>query len=960
MKKQRTIALYLWATVMLSQRNFFAKHEQSSLQGLLEDVYREQKESSSRLQEVIQQKAEEQEKKLALKTDELKNVADKHYEILREEAQAQIATIKKVAQEGIGAVTQAVEEKSQKIRKELNNSIKTLHVEAAEQVFDLLNKSDEQLFEKRRQARERALARISPSAIGLQSLSSWKSKTAQECNQSLTMLKSIVLDGEESSISKDFIDEFSSYQRWFDLSLHSTHSPQDPTYQEILRKKERLDDVTSMQKKADLILERSLNDGTITQEQYKKIRLLVLYDLNSHYAYRRKKLSTEDIAALVNHIIRTKKDTLGQTFAIIPEPSLPKNKEKNKNQEKKIQESINNNSVQALELTRLPETSSLDNLELKAQFIEEKQKTEQELQLLKLQAENTEKKLTEEITHLKEKINNLKTERKKSFTTQEALKKSEEALLEQQEKLNSLEQALSLAALEEKKLKSDAQKNKNKKELTTPELFKKLSSIDQEHSNQALTTELAEKEYKAAEEKELLKTQAAFTEAQLKEEILALKEELARFQAKAGRSKERKAKILATETTLRKMQEELFKKQEELSTHQQVLALAELENKHHQTTAKKLRKKQEHYKTSIDSLQNELFALQKRQQEEIINIQQKLKEEQFEHTLQQEERREKIAYQKNKIQSLKHQLAKKHEELSLCQAQLKLHEEKLDQQQKHHLAQEKVKRELATLTEQIKTLQKDYAQEKKQLEKTAQTATDLLITQNQIHEEERTEHEISQEIAEKKELELTEKIITKERLLKQATQSVEKILNKAEEQAGVYKKNSEQLQSIAEELLVLSDKNQKREDTLEQVERQLIEKTAQLEQQRQFIEARAKNIEQSLAKEIEQIQELNLSITEKSLDQEVKEEQLKNKERDLTKEHANVQKKAFLQKQSENLALQNKQLLKELEEKKVLLEIKEYEQLEQEKNRIPLRLEKEKKMLESDKEDLTFRDAERE
>ncbi len=295
-------ALMLFATCLA--------HEKQSFSSLMKSAYKASQADAGKILLEAEEKTLNLNEKIENATLELKDQAEKQYKELHRESQHEIEEIKRNAQESIKRIEKTIEEQANELRSSVKESEAQLKVKASQEVLDLLDEADEKILEQRRITRREHFAKQIGSDKTLNLSLEWKNKAASQINSTISMLKNIVLDGEDDETSQEFAKQFSSYQQWFDTSLSMTQSRYEKRYAEIIKRKERLEDLAEMQKKADELLNDYKKKENIDDEEHKKLRLLVLYDLNSAYHAHNKRLSNEAIEEIVSNIIITPPESL--------------------------------------------------------------------------------------------------------------------------------------------------------------------------------------------------------------------------------------------------------------------------------------------------------------------------------------------------------------------------------------------------------------------------------------------------------------------------------------------------------------------------------------------------------------------------------------------------------------------------------------------------------------------------
>jgi Skp family chaperone for outer membrane proteins len=236
------------------------------------------------VQPYIQQIAQAVKQKTDEQAAQLKEQAEHHYE-----------KIKNNADRKIQAIQESVEEHAEKLKETTLNSIEALKEQGARETIALLNQEDEKILEERKRMRERALLERYDKPLSPE----LKDAIAEQFKNNISTIKNIVVEGEDSTFRRDFLDNFSAYENWFDTTLSTTQYKHDSSYQELMDRKNRLDTLTNLQHKADNLLREAQQKTSMSDDDYKRHRLMILYDLNSAYQENHEPISDEQLQKLV-------------------------------------------------------------------------------------------------------------------------------------------------------------------------------------------------------------------------------------------------------------------------------------------------------------------------------------------------------------------------------------------------------------------------------------------------------------------------------------------------------------------------------------------------------------------------------------------------------------------------------------------------------------------------------------
>lgn len=110
----------------------------------------------------------------------------------------------------------------------------------------------------------------------------WKEEIADQFSQDVSLIKQIIVGGERDSEElDDFMKLFKTQRDWFDKTITETKYFFDPKYNAVMQKKITLQKVVKAQERADEILKELVDVQEVGQSYYKRLRLVILYDINS-------------------------------------------------------------------------------------------------------------------------------------------------------------------------------------------------------------------------------------------------------------------------------------------------------------------------------------------------------------------------------------------------------------------------------------------------------------------------------------------------------------------------------------------------------------------------------------------------------------------------------------------------------------------------------------------------------
>jgi len=109
----------------------------------------------------------------------------------------------------------------------------------------------------------------------------WKENVSGQFDRCVDGLKKIIIEGEEKEEVDDFLYTFKQQRNWFDKTVTGTAKFFDPRYNAVCQKLESLKTLVDAQEKAEKILHRMVLEDKTNPAVFKKIRLVILYDLNA-------------------------------------------------------------------------------------------------------------------------------------------------------------------------------------------------------------------------------------------------------------------------------------------------------------------------------------------------------------------------------------------------------------------------------------------------------------------------------------------------------------------------------------------------------------------------------------------------------------------------------------------------------------------------------------------------------
>lgn len=251
------------------------------------------------LEKSAQLQIAEMKEEVSEKTQNLKKHAEEQAQLIKLQAAKQAEDAQREATFESQELEQKLTLQKNSLEKTVLEKTKEIKRQAAETVLELISKAEQQALEAKRKAREEALLKKienesslslgtkksliadSKSALPIPVGSEWKMQVSEQFNQDISLMRRIIIDGESKDEAADFAARFNQQQNWFDTTLQSTTYVDDANYKKIIERKNKLHTITDAQRKADAILNETVILSELTTSQQKKLRLLILYELNA-------------------------------------------------------------------------------------------------------------------------------------------------------------------------------------------------------------------------------------------------------------------------------------------------------------------------------------------------------------------------------------------------------------------------------------------------------------------------------------------------------------------------------------------------------------------------------------------------------------------------------------------------------------------------------------------------------
>lgn len=359
-------------TTMLKKPAPFVPREQHSLTAALFRSMQGSDTFASEAQAAVQAIDEE----VKTREKELKLVAEEHFvsmkrEIneqasqLRREADAAALALKTKTEDRVQSLLETAESRMARLNKEVAQEAVKLKQEAAKKALIVIDEMEKRASEKRIQERKKTLAsafglpeklldredtttqknpvleakakntagknsnnpglkqnshQATPDQKTAQTLSNattrvsaeWKNDLSRRFYQDMATMKEIIISAESPAETQDFLKKFEEQNKWFDLTLRSTKSVTDEQYSQLANKQAQMGRLMQSQNIADDYLQKFTKNMNLEPLQFKKIRLGLLYELNTRTQQRASHLDSsiretnipdEEIKALVKQVL---------------------------------------------------------------------------------------------------------------------------------------------------------------------------------------------------------------------------------------------------------------------------------------------------------------------------------------------------------------------------------------------------------------------------------------------------------------------------------------------------------------------------------------------------------------------------------------------------------------------------------------------------------------------------------
>jgi hypothetical protein len=228
---------------------------------------------TEKMYDSVQAAAQTLEKSIAINADKLKAAAEKRILKLQQTTEAESKKL-----------FERYTQQSTILNQEATKQISQLKYKAAQDILSLINQAEQEAIKVKQKAREDVLRK----KIGIQPLTeskearalSWKELMRDEFSELLSYMQEIIINGEDSYEAQDFLTKLNQQAIVLDTVLSTTKHPSENAYVKLEQKKSALENIVNTQKEAETLLQDQIQIRGISQPNYNKLRLLLLYEIN--------------------------------------------------------------------------------------------------------------------------------------------------------------------------------------------------------------------------------------------------------------------------------------------------------------------------------------------------------------------------------------------------------------------------------------------------------------------------------------------------------------------------------------------------------------------------------------------------------------------------------------------------------------------------------------------------------
>lgn len=274
---------------------------------------------------------------------DIKSSSEAKSKTIRQDLTQNVKEIYADTQEEIKEVTDEAESEIDAVKAETNAGIIKIKQEVTQKILDSIREAEEIIFKINRQKREDAVVQKlqqsfdeAQTKLGeFQALNGillkipvpayWKERVAKKFYKNAEIIEQIVFDAESSEEANDFAKCFQDQKNWFDNTLSSTKYTSDPGYSQIIARNAGIDSIVSAIKISDTRLDAIKDKINLSDEEKRRIRLLVLYEVNSalqklkYLPYKEQRLADDEVENLT---LKVANDVTGRVVQAFPDSKI--------------------------------------------------------------------------------------------------------------------------------------------------------------------------------------------------------------------------------------------------------------------------------------------------------------------------------------------------------------------------------------------------------------------------------------------------------------------------------------------------------------------------------------------------------------------------------------------------------------------------------------------------------------
>jgi len=292
-----------------------------------DEILEQTKDQVEKIEQQVQETVRGIKSDALVKTEKIKQSVTEEVEKVHQDAQEEIEEIKTEAEQDIDEIKDVIVDSVVNIEQRATGQIMDLIREAEEIAFKISRKKREAVVLKKLQ---QSFDKTQKKLCGFQGLngallkipvpSYWKQRMADNFYKNSNVLEQIVFDAESFEETKDFANCFKAQKVWFDKTLSSTAYTSDPGYSQIIAKKTSIENIVSAIKKSDQKLDLIKSKLDLSDEEKRRIRLIILYEINAalqrlkYLPYKDQLLSDYEVENLTIKVVHDITGCAGSVF----------------------------------------------------------------------------------------------------------------------------------------------------------------------------------------------------------------------------------------------------------------------------------------------------------------------------------------------------------------------------------------------------------------------------------------------------------------------------------------------------------------------------------------------------------------------------------------------------------------------------------------------------------------------